>query len=177
MGTLAGLLGIKQYREGRAEREVVRARRELEAATEAVHAARKALHDYQAQCARRERELYADLLSRMVRKADFDDVDAEIKAMREKIPEYEAAIETARQAEQAAETALERARAQLAIAMREREKFSDLVSMEKQEQVAEAARREELELEELRSVSAVEPRPEPQSQPARSDAEYEVAQP
>ena len=149
MSTLAGLLQIKEFRESRAEREVARAREQLVVAEQRVEQARTALRDYLKFCDTRERQLFQDLMSRLVHKSDFDDLEAEIKAMREKVPDYEQAVEKAVQAREQARARLDEARQAHQLAMRMREKFSELVRQAKEDMAMEALRAEDRELEDL----------------------------
>ncbi|MDB5798426.1 MAG: type secretion protein [Paucimonas sp.] len=150
MGTLDGLLRIKQFREGKAERELVRARLVLEEASAATERARDDLRNYEEQCRQREQALYQDLMSRVVHKSDLDDVELDIKLMREQIPTYQKAIDEAVAAEEQARQGLAQARLAHQDAIRMREKFTELVSIETAEQVQEALRVEDNEMEEVR---------------------------
>lgn len=153
MGTLDGLLRIKEFREGKAEREVMRAKLALDAAHAALERAEAALSDYLDQCQQRENALYRDLLSRIVHKSDLDDVEAEIKLMREQVPAYQQAIDDAGQVLADAEQAVADARLAHQEAIRMREKFAELVAMEGREHALEALRLEDMEMEEVKLKS------------------------
>jgi hypothetical protein len=153
MGTLDGLLRIKEFREGKAEREVMRAKLALDAAHVALERAHAALNGYLDQCQQREDALYRDLLSRIVHKSDLDDVEAEIKLMREEVPVYQKAIDDAGQVLADAEQALVDARIALQEAIRMREKFAELVAIEGREHAIEALRLEDMEMEEVKLKS------------------------
>ena len=153
MGTLDGLLRIKEFREGKAEREVMRAKLAVDAAQIALERAHAELVEYLDQCQQRENALYRDLMSRIVHKSDLDDVEAEIKLMKEEVPVYQSAINDAEQALANAEQTLVDARLAHQEAIRMREKFTELVVIEGREHAIEALRLEEMEMEEVKLKS------------------------
>src|SRR5690606_15835933 len=140
MGMLDGLLRIKEFRERKAERELTHARHAVDTAQVVLDRARADLEKYQQQCRQRESEMYRQLLSRIVQKRDLDEVELEIKLMRERLPAFLKSIDDAEAALAAAEEALTKARQALQQAIRMRQKFSELVDIENREQALETLR-------------------------------------
>jgi hypothetical protein len=149
MKILNQLLHIKEFRENKAEMEVMRVRHALYEAELAVEHARNALTEYRAMCVRKERELYADLCSRLVHLTDFDDVALEVDNMRQGIERYKEEVTTAENNHKATAERLERAKEAHRIAIRMREKFTELVDNAKEGEALEQQRVEDAEMEEV----------------------------
>lgn len=167
MNILGDLLRIKEFRQDKAELEVSRARSELERATAALHEAREALEACRADCETRERALYTDLCSRVVRLADLDDVKLAVQLMQGEIHGHEEKVEQAEEARKSATEQLAQARRDYQEATRNREKFFELESQDQAERLLEAGRVEDIEMEE---VAARKPAVE-----AETDTEAEAA--
>lgn len=146
---IARLLQIKEFREDRAQQEVRRATRVLEDADRGVADAGRRLHEHQADCHRREREIYAELCTRMVLLKDLDDAQLQVDQFKQSIKDHKAAVEEAREHRSAMADCLEEARKLLAIAISAREKFTQLRELGDAELQLELARAEEAELEEV----------------------------
>jgi type III secretion protein O len=142
------LLRIKLFREEQAERELEKARARLRDATEALKTAKKALKDFQRESLQREKEMYTDLCSRLVVLREIDDVRADVDLMKEKTEQLGEEAENAEHRQQEAIEETERARLIHWDAVRNREKFSELLKTVEAERELELARFEELEMEE-----------------------------
>jgi flagellar biosynthesis chaperone FliJ len=149
MNILGDLLRIKEFRQDKAELEVARLREQLAQATTALAQARETLASLRIECGQRERELYADLCSRAVLLSDLDDVKLECDSMRGNINAHEAKVTEAEAARETAVEQLANARLEYQAATRNREKFFELDSLSAFERLREAARIEDLEMEEV----------------------------
>ncbi len=147
------LLRIKEFREAKAETEASRARLSLADATGAEARANAALAEYRAFIDRRERELYADLCTRIVRLRDIEDVQMSVLDLRTGERAREDATVSARKAREQAAKALDEANETRRLATRQREKFVEIARSFDEERVRELQRVEDLEMEEVHRVS------------------------
>ena len=148
MDVLQNLLRIKLFREEQGERELEKARSRLRDANEALKKAKKALKDFQLESLKREKEMYTDLCSRLVVRREIDEVLADIDVMKEKIEQLGEQVDSAEHRQKEAIDETERARLIHWDAVRNREKFSELLKTVESERELELARSEELEMEE-----------------------------
>ena len=156
MGVLRQLLNIKTFRERKAHTELQRALRELEEATRRLEAEKQALRRLRVETREREDALYADLFSRVVLKADIDDVKYKVGELREQLAAREKDLEAVADAQRAAVDARDEAVRRHQVAVRAREKFDEIVAQADVELAHERQRLEDLELEEVR-VAGPEP--------------------
>jgi type III secretion protein O len=172
MNVVGDLLRIKEFRENRAEMEVSRTRHALQEATKALERARHELQEFRTSCERRERELYADMCSRLVRLTDLNDLMLTVQDMQEDIRSHEGHVTTADDARKSAAENLDQARQGHKLAIRAREKFSELALVDDADRVAEQQRAEDLEIEDIRLKSTAGRAPETgDSSPEEQDDE------
>lgn len=95
MNVLMDLLRIKVFREEKAELALARARQFLAQTDAKLDAARRTLQDFLEESDRKERELYADLCTRLVLRREIDDVTLDIQLMKEQTTRYEVEVEEA----------------------------------------------------------------------------------
>jgi type III secretion protein O len=149
MNVLGDLLRIKKFRQDKAEMEVSHARDAVDKATCALDEACSSLEALRLSSDERERALYADLCSRAVRLADLDEVKFQVDRMREAIEAQQESVQQALEAREAAVERLAQARTDYREATRKREKFTELETVFGLERMSEAARAEDLEMEEV----------------------------
>lgn len=152
MDVLNDLLRIKIIREQKAERAFVLARQQLRIAEIAVIEAKNVLQDFRLESTRREKELYAELCTRLVLIRDIDSVHIDVQLMKEREEELVQELEQAETVRDDASVIERDAREQHAFAVRVREKFSEMLRLVKEEHNFETAAREELEIEEAAEV-------------------------
>ncbi len=152
MDVLNDLLRIKIFREQKAERTLALAKQQLRMAERNVVDAKAMLKDFRIESARRESELYAELCARIVQIREIDSVQIDVQLMREREEEL---VEDVAKAEAIRDEAAEKerdAREQHALAVRMREKFSEITKAVEDERQFELSMLEELEIEEAAEV-------------------------
>ncbi len=152
MNVLMDLLRIKVFREEKAELALARARQFLAQTDAKLDAARRTLQDFLEESDRKERELYADLCTRLVLRREIDDVTLDIQLMKEQTTRYEVEVEEAKEARNSAAELLEQAKQHHRDAVRMREKFTEMLRIVQEERDIDAMRLEDLELEEAAST-------------------------
>jgi type III secretion protein O len=153
MSVFVELLRIKEFREKKAETELVRSRLGMAEAAAALELAQMELVRYRDFSDRRERELYSALCERIVRLRDIEDVQwsvGELRGGERSREEQEAAAAKAR--DQAA-SVLAQAADTHRVALRTKEKFVELARSFDEERVRELQRLEDMEMEEVRGVA------------------------
>ena len=150
MNVVGDLLRIKEFRENRAEMEVARTSHVLQEATRALERARNELDEFRNSCDRRERELYADMCSRLVRLTDINDLMLTVSQMQEDVRGHEGHVSTAADTRKTAVESLAQARQGHQLAVRSREKFSELALVDDTDLRLEQQRAEDLEIEDIR---------------------------
>ncbi|MGI4847197.1 MAG: type III secretion system stalk subunit SctO [Janthinobacterium lividum] len=153
MEVIDDLLRIKKFREQKAELALAKARGAVAQALAALEKARADLAECEASCDRRQRALYADLLSRLVLRAEIDAVMVDVEEMKREIQAAEEVVEKKKVARDEAEKKLEAARVHHHEAMRGREKFTELSSLAGLERLALEQRKEDHELEEAKGAA------------------------
>ncbi len=148
-GMLDQVLEIKTFREARAGLAVTRQRLALERAAAEVQSRQEKLETYRDEALRRERALFDDLCSRVVRLSHIDDVHLAVDEMRAQEREFEKKLEQARAERHREAQALEERRAEHSHALQVKERFVELVRVAAEEATQEVDRLEELELEEV----------------------------
>lgn len=154
MEVIDDLLRIKQFREQKAEVALAKTRLALAAAVAALEQARAALTDCRNECDRRQRALYADLFARLVQRTDIDAVLVEVESMKEEIKRAEEVVEQKKTARDQAEKRCDDARLAHQLAMRGREKFTELSEQAGLLIQREGHRKEDSEMEEVRAPVA-----------------------
>lgn len=152
MNVLTDLLRIKIYREEKAELALARARQFLVQADEALDEARRSLQNHKRESERKEREMYADLCTRLVFLRELDDVTLDMQLMKEQTARHEQAVKEAKEARDIAAERLDQAKQDHRDAVRMREKFSEMLRIVDDERNTEVLRLEDLELEEAAST-------------------------
>ncbi len=148
-GMYEQILEIKQFRENRAELAVSRQRSVLTRARTVEQAKRKALEDYREEARRKEKALYDDLLSRVVRLSAIQDVHLAVDGMRTEERKHQADVERAEaDCHQQAEL-LRQERERHAEALKIKERFVEFVRLAAEEEAIEEELKEALELEEV----------------------------
>ncbi|HYC37705.1 MAG TPA: YscO family type III secretion system apparatus protein [Usitatibacter sp.] len=153
MSIFTELLRIAGFRENKAEMELSRTRSEVATAHEQEEQARRRVHEFAAFAERREREMYAELCTRLVRLRELEDVQFGVLELRDGERRREAELEAARKALQQATAALEAAREVHRLASRMKEKFVELAGSYDEERARELQRVEDMEMEEVHRVS------------------------
>ncbi len=152
MDVINDLLRIKIFREQKAERTLALAKQQLRLAERGVYDAKATLKDFRVESARREAELYAELCTRVVLIREIDSVQIDVQLMREHEEEL---LQDLAKAEAVRDEAAEKereAREQHALAVRMREKFSEIAKAVEDERQFELSMLEELEIEEAAEV-------------------------
>jgi len=152
MNVLTDLLRIKVFREEKAELALARARQFLVQADMKLDAARRTLQDFLRDCERKERDMYADLCTRLVFLKEINEVTLDIQLMKEQTARHEQDVEEAKEARNAAAEQLEQAKQDHRDAVRMREKFTEMLRIVQEERHIDAMRLEDLELEEAAST-------------------------
>lgn len=143
------LLRIKTLRADRAEEEHRRRRAQLNAAIAAAAEAERVLGTWREEMPRREAAIYDEVLGRVVSLEELDAVNERVVQLREHERLLQERLGEAQAAVREAAKAADDAAAQSAQARRDVSKFEEIVAMLRQAGLAEAERREELELEEF----------------------------
>ena len=152
MNVLTDLLRIKIFREEKAELALARARQFLLQADETLDTARRTLQEYIRECERKEREMYADLCTRLVFRRELDNVTIDVQLMKEQTERHEQKVEEAKEARNTAAELLDQAKQNHRDAVRMREKFTEMLRIVQEERNIDAMRLEDLELEEAAST-------------------------
>lgn len=152
MNVLTDLLRIKVFREEKAELALARARQFLVQADMTLDAARRTLQDYLRDCERKERDMYADLCTRLVFLKEINNVTLDIQLMKEQTARHDQDVEEAKEARNVAAEQLEQAKQDHRDAVRMREKFTEMLRIVQEERNIDAMRLEDLELEEAAST-------------------------
>lgn len=143
------LLSIKTFRESKAELNVGR-QCVVHVEAVAAHAeAERTLLSYQDYVYRRERDLYADLCTRVVRQRAIEEVQMAVVFMREQEQARHKAVEQAERDKQAQAQRLADLRVVHKDATKAKEKFVELAQVYADEKVKEFERKEDAELEEV----------------------------
>ncbi len=143
------LLKIKEFREDKAQLEVNQARNVLEEAKSALEQAKQHLDTHRSDCQQKERALYAELCTRPVRLWDIQCAALKVDEFKQSIQVHETQVDEAREKREASAQELIDARQRHEEAIRKREKFTELRSLSQADAQLEAARVEDLEMEEV----------------------------
>lgn len=151
-GIFERILAIKSFREARAALAVTRQRLAFEQAQHQVQASVRRLEDHRDQSRRRERSLYDDLCSQVVRLAQIQDVQLAVEDMRAQERDYEKRVEQAQAERHRQADELQSRRERHAQALQLKSRFVELSRQAAEEAEWESDRREELELEEVAEI-------------------------
>jgi type III secretion protein O len=143
------LLRIKTFRAERAEDEHHRRVALHNAALAGVDTANRTLDEWRADMPRKEAAIYDEVIGRVVDLEALDDVHARIAQLREHERLLQERLTEAQKAARDAGTAADEAAAVAAQARRDVSKFEEIVDTLRHADMAEAERREEIELEEF----------------------------
>lgn len=153
MSVFDELLAIKRFSEGQAEIAVSRQRLRHAEADAAREASERALADFRDESERRERAMYSDLCSRVVRVREIEDVLQGVAGLREGERQREQAVEQAAERLREENQALADRRAQHQQAVRLTGKFVELASIHLAEHLKALEHKEDMEMEEAASLS------------------------
>lgn len=143
------LLKVKRIREKSAHDEVKKCKYRLEEARREVRRKEDEFHEYVEWRCKEEQRLYDNIINTEVKQNDLDSLKKKIALLREKDILLEQAISEARKKVTEAEAELEEAREVHAKAIQAVEKFEEFTSALDEEAAKEAARLEDLEMEEF----------------------------
>lgn len=152
MSVFNDLLAIKRFRESQAELAVARQRQLLAEAERLREEARERLEKFRAWAKQREREMYGDLCSRVVRVREIEDVLQGVAGLRQGESQHATQVEEADAQAQRTAEALARSRQDHRDAVRMTEKFVELAQVHWDEHLKEVERKEDLEMEEVASI-------------------------
>lgn len=149
MKVINDLLKIKAHREQQAETALSQASRALRDAEKAVASAEERLQRAHAEYDAKKNDLYKDLFSRVVQRADLDLARFKLEKIDESFKQCETELHQKKENLALAESERERKRAEFKDASRIREKYTEL-SVEIRARLAEAiTKKEELEMDEV----------------------------
>ncbi|WP_252179046.1 YscO family type III secretion system apparatus protein [Endozoicomonas sp. 4G] len=143
------LLKVKQIREKSARDEVRKCEYRLEQAQLEVKNKEQELEEYIDWRCKEEQRLYDNIINTEIKQNELDQLKASVARMREKDVLLEQAINEARQNVEKARAQLEQARDDHIKAMQAVEKFEAFTKAQDEEAAKEAARLEDLEMEEF----------------------------
>lgn len=153
MNVFRELMAIKRFREGQAELAVTRQRQALAEAERRRLQALERLDEYRIWSEQRERDMYRDLCSRLVRVRDIEDVMQGVADLRQGEHDCETRAEQAAEQERQETEALAERREAHREASHMVEKFVQLASLHAADELRELERKEDLEMEEAASVA------------------------
>lgn len=143
---------LKSFRERQARAALQARRTELALARRAAEAAAQAVVAHRLEAQQRERLLYDDLLARVVRLRDIEQVQSAVAQLKQREQALVGEQQAAQRSEQQREHQTQDAQAQHRGAERVLEKFVQLARIHFDEAAREAERQEDLELEEVASL-------------------------
>ena len=143
------LLKVKRIREKSAHDEVQKCKYRLEEAHKEVRRKEKEFHEYVEWRCKEEQRLYDNIINMEVKQADLDSLKKKIALLREKDILLEQAVSEAKKKVIDAEAELEQARDVHAKTIQAVEKFEEFTAALDEEAAKEAARLEDLEMEEF----------------------------
>jgi type III secretion protein O len=152
MSMFTELLAIKRFREGQAELRVARERTSHQQAELARVAAQETLERFKLEAIERERQMYADLCSRVVKLRDIEDVMQGVSSLRQTEQQRQTDVERADEVVENALKALATARESHRLATRMTEKFVELAQIHLDQHLREQEYKEDQEMEEAASV-------------------------
>jgi type III secretion protein O len=147
------LLRIAGFRESKAELEVSRTRGEVAKAHEGEADAQRRMEEFALFAERREREMYAELCTRLIKLRELEDVQMGVLELRSGERRRAEELEEARKALERAVAALESAREIHRLASRMKEKFLEMAGSYDEERQRELQRIEDMEMEEVHRVT------------------------
>ncbi len=146
---LQDLLRVRSFRENRAARDVGAAKQAMEESRSLVERRQRESADYTAWREKREDALYQEVLGRVVRVGELEDLKSGVLTLREKELLLEQAVMEARAAERAARENLERAREAYAARVRDLRKIEEHRKAWMARELLEEERAADAEMEEV----------------------------
>jgi hypothetical protein len=143
------ILNVKLFREDLAQTEVRRRRYALDEAARRVEERKREVLEYRAWRVTRESELYDTIENQLVHVRDLEDLKASIAFLRDQERVIEQKVLEAEKGRGEARAALDKAIEAQAQAVRQREKFEELMEVWRELEQFEADRKEEAEVEDL----------------------------
>lgn len=147
--TYAELRRIKQFRERNAGSAVRRSQSVVDQSAKEVQRRRKAKIDFQTERLLKERQLFEDIRNQQVKVRELEDMNRRVAMLREREARMETEIIEAEQQLEKDKKALADAKARHAAAVREVEKFDQLIAIQKASEARERMMRDENEVEEI----------------------------
>ncbi len=151
MGMIDELLFIKDFRERKAERELLRTRLDLQQAHGRHSQAQDTLVDFQSQAQQQEQQWFSDLCTRLVKPKEILAVHADVAQLRATEADLAVQLEEAHAAHQMAQEVYALATDQHREATVTKNKFLELAQSMHAAEQRERERRDEMELEEVAS--------------------------
>ncbi len=149
MTVLDELLGLKLYRENKAEMGLVKCRLALAEVGRRTDEARDALTKYQRWSMEHELSLYGAMYGRAVRPRDLEYLREDVVMLRVEERELHGSLTKVEKERQQADTEVRAARAAHEQASRTREKFVQLIEVQSEEIRVESERKEDVEMDDL----------------------------
>ncbi len=152
MSIFQDLLAIKRFRQDQAALAVARQRQLLFQTQQRCAQAREQLAQFRELSLQRERDMYQDLCSRLVRAGEIEDVMDDVAELRQGERDREADVQQATERERQESAALDQCRNAHSEASRVVQKFVELISLHAAEYSRELERKDDLEMEEAAAV-------------------------
>ena len=152
MTILKDLLSIKSFRESKAELAMLRQRSVLQLAVTEKNEAEKKFDEFHLYACEKERSLYADLCSRLVRLHDIENVQHDVVHLRSRESKYEQDMQVAEMERVTQTKKLVVDKKNHADAVRVKQKFIELSQIFDLEKSREFERKEDAEIEEVNEV-------------------------
>lgn len=146
------LLAIKSFREEKAELAMRKQRIALAAAAAERDDASRRLDDYRDFAQRQEREMYADLCTRLVNLREIEHVQGSVVVLRGQEQVHETVLDKAQTQCESQERLLDERKADHQQASRMKEKFVQLAQVHAEQEMRELEHKEDLEIEEAAEV-------------------------
>ncbi len=143
------LLRIKAHREQTASSEVLRQKHLVEERARDLERSKADVERFYARRIDEEKQLFEAIRGQPVGLRDIDDMRQQVDLLRGREAQMQSEVMEAKQRLQEARQGLETARGRYREAVREHEKFKQLIATQREAEDLESIRREELELEEV----------------------------
>ncbi|MCP3877889.1 MAG: YscO family type III secretion system apparatus protein [Sulfitobacter sp.] len=143
------LLWIKAHREQTASSEVLRQKHLVEERARELERSKADVERFHARRVEEEKQLFEDIRGQPVGLRDIDDMRQQADLLRGREAQLQSEVMEGKKRLQETQQGLEAARGRHREAVREHEKFKQLVAVQQEAEDLESIRREELELEEV----------------------------
>ena len=147
------LLKIKTFREDQAELAVIKQRMVLAQANKKRDEAEEERDRFKKYAKKEEKRIYDELCKKVVRLRDIDDVRMQVIDLRDGEKKRENSLTETTEKRDQESSELSQAQIRHQNATRNKQKFVDLASIYAEEQIKELERKEDLEFEEVASIS------------------------